>query len=98
MPQTIVLVNLLIAMFSDTYTSIQSAAETEYRLQKAARTYLYRNVVLAVPPPLNFPYVFYHTVFLDNVEEDMESHSPPPTPGGGGVRTQGLSPWTSAVL
>ena len=65
---TVVLVNLLVAMFADTYTRIQSSAEKEYRLQKTARTYLYRNVVLAMPPPLNFPYVFCALMFTGVVE------------------------------
>jgi hypothetical protein len=54
---TIVLINLLIAMFSETYTRVQAAAAKEHRLEKTARTYLYRNVMLALPPPLNAPYI-----------------------------------------
>jgi len=75
---TIVLVNLLIAMFSDTYTRVLSAADTEYRLQKSVRTYLYRSVVLTVPPPLNLPYLVYvlffqHRSLLELITDDTNT-------------------------
>lgn len=50
---TLVLVNLLIAMFSDTYTNVKENSETEYRFQKKHISYLYQNIVHEVPPPFN---------------------------------------------
>jgi len=64
---TIILVNLLVAMFSDTYVKIKANSELEYRFHKCNRIYLYNNIVLPVPPPFNLPLI------LPDLLEDWRS-------------------------
>ena len=54
---SIILVNLLVAMFSDTYNRILENAEVEYKFQKYNRIFLYTNIVTSIPPPFNLPIV-----------------------------------------
>jgi len=55
----ITLVNLLIAMFSDTYQRVSKNAEREYTFKRFLSLHMYQNVLLAVPPPFNVPYVLW---------------------------------------
>ena len=63
---SIVLVNLLVAMFSDTYNKVYSNSEIEYKFQKYSRIFLYMNVVHRIPPPFNVavvgPQVLVHYI------------------------------------
>jgi len=51
----VVLVNMLIAMFADTYTRIKMNAEIEYRYQRFLHIFEYQHVVHHLPPPFNAP-------------------------------------------
>ena len=54
----IVLVNMLIAMFADTYTKIASQSEIEYFFLRSKHLYEYQsNAVLSVPPVFNLPLI-----------------------------------------
>jgi len=54
----IVLVNMLIAMFADTYTKIASQSEIEYFFLRSTHLYEYQsNAVLSVPPVFNLPLI-----------------------------------------
>ena len=54
----IVLVNMLIAMFADTYTKIASQSEIEYFFLRSTYLYEYQSsAVLSVPPVLNLPLI-----------------------------------------
>ena len=59
---SIVLVNLLIAMFSDTYVKIKANSELEFLYQKYNRVFLYQSVVKATPPPFNAPLLIWDLV------------------------------------
>ncbi|KAK2157499.1 hypothetical protein LSH36_190g04012 [Paralvinella palmiformis] len=61
----IVLINLLIAMMSDTYQRIQAQSDTEWKFGRAK---LFRNMnkTSATPSPLNLHYI--------DEEEDLETH------------------------
>lgn len=48
-------VNLLIAMFSDTYSRIIKEALTEYHFQRYLHVFEYQHVIHAIPPPFNLP-------------------------------------------
>merc|ERR1712087_143084 len=54
---SVILVNLLVAMFSDTYSRIKANAELEFKYQKYVRVFQYLYVVHPVPPPFNLPFV-----------------------------------------
>ena len=51
----VVLVNLLIAMFADTYSRIKKNAELEYHYQRFLHIFEYVHVVHATPPPFSIP-------------------------------------------
>ena len=53
----IVLVNLLVAMFADSYTKIASQSEIEYFFLRSTHLYEYQNSVLSLPPVLNLPVI-----------------------------------------
>jgi len=55
----VALVNLLVAMFTDTYRTVQRKAEDEYSYKKFMTTHLYLHVLICVPPPFNAPYVLW---------------------------------------
>jgi len=57
----IVLVNMLIAMFSETYTRIKRHAIQEYHYQHYLYIFEYQHCVHAVPPPFNFPLLLWDT-------------------------------------
>jgi len=52
---SVVLVNLLVAMFSDTYTKVVEQAEKEFRYQRYQRMYSAQNVWDPIPPPFLLP-------------------------------------------
>ena len=52
---SVVLVNLLVAMFSDTYTKVVEQAEKEFRYQRYQRMYSAQNVWDPIPPPFSLP-------------------------------------------
>lgn len=52
---SIVMVNLLVAMFADTYAKVARSSQEEFRFQKKYLIFLYQHVVLVVPPPFNLP-------------------------------------------
>ena len=49
----VVLVNLLVAMFADTYSKVKENADTEFHYQSFERTFLHERVLSSTPPPLN---------------------------------------------
>jgi len=51
----VVLVNLLIAMFADTYARIKSMADVEYHYQRFLPIFEHNHVVSAIPPPFSLP-------------------------------------------
>ena len=56
---SIVLVNLLIALFSDTVARVKNDSEVEYVYWRARRNFELRHMATAVPPVLNTPILFY---------------------------------------
>ena len=59
----VVLVNLLIAMFADTYSRIKKNAETEYHYQRFLHIFEHIHVVETVPPPLSAPWFILEVAF-----------------------------------
>jgi len=59
---TIGMVNLLVAMFADTFAMVKQDSEIEFQYDEAQRMFLYRDVVLSTPPLLNAPYIVYDVV------------------------------------
>ena len=55
----VALLNLLIAMFTETYARIKSNAEVEYGYNRYLRIFELQNVVTAVPPPFNLPIIMW---------------------------------------
>ncbi len=55
----ILLVNLLIAMFSDTYQRYATGRAAEYAYRKCVQLYVQRHIALTIPPPFNLPIVLY---------------------------------------
>lgn len=56
---TVIMVNLLVAMFADTYAGVKEMADSEAQAARYRKTFEMRRLVLAVPPPLNLPYVLW---------------------------------------
>ena len=52
------LVNLLVAMFADTYNKISEEAENEYVFLRCTRLFEFKDSVLPLPPVLNLPIIF----------------------------------------
>ena len=52
---TIVLVNMLVAMFTDTYERVIAEAETEHLFLNAQRAFQHNHAMHVVPPPFNLP-------------------------------------------
>jgi len=59
---SVVLVNLLVAMFADTFSRIKKESEEEYIHLKCSRMFFYRHVVPSIPPIINTPNVLYHHI------------------------------------
>jgi len=55
----IVLVNLLIASFADTFMRVKQQSEVEAIYADCLRLFAFRDVLLAVPPVLNAPIIIY---------------------------------------
>ena len=55
------MVNLLVAMFADTFTRVKGSSEVEFRYVECERMVKYRDVVLSAPPLINLPYIIYVT-------------------------------------
>jgi hypothetical protein len=55
----VVLVNMLIAMFADTYARIKGNAANEYRFQLFLNIFEFQYVVRTIPPPFNFPLLLW---------------------------------------
>ena len=53
---SIALVNLLIAMFSDTYSRCLIESRDEHAFTKCTRLYIQRHIALTIPPPFNLPF------------------------------------------
>jgi len=56
---SIVLVNLLIAMFSETFNRVASSASEEYQHMFFDKVQEHQHVLLALPPVLNLPYAWF---------------------------------------
>ena len=54
---SVVLVNLLVAMFADTYARIKARSEIEFKFQKYGRIFMYLNLYTELPPPFNLPHL-----------------------------------------
>ncbi len=76
----VALVNLLIAMFADSYTRVKQNADVEYAFQTYKTLYSHRHELCPVPPVLNLPFVLWNLVTgrswkaAGAVEEDEQSH------------------------
>jgi len=55
----VTLVNVLIAMFSDTYARVVSNSEVEYNYKRFQTLYFYEHVMLSTPPLLNMPVILW---------------------------------------
>eukprot|EP00967_Tisochrysis_lutea_P089526 scaffold127497_cov32-Tisochrysis_lutea.AAC.1 len=82
---SVILVNLLVAMFSDTYTRVLEQSEEEFRYQRYQRMYIAQNVWEPIPPPLNLPFNVLKVLrfFLRPMRKCCEPSGP---------RTRALSP------
>ena len=56
---SIVLVNLLVAMFADTYARVKMAAEKEYHFVRYKRIFEHKHILHPCPPPLNIPFAIF---------------------------------------
>ena len=56
---SIVLVNLLVAMFADTYNRVKEASEQEYTYMRYKRIFEYRHILLTLPPPFSTPIALF---------------------------------------
>jgi len=56
---SVVLVNLLVAQFADTFSRIKAESEMEYVYLRVTRLFNYKHLVLPVPPIFNTPYVLW---------------------------------------
>lgn len=61
---SVVLVNLLVAMFADTFQKVREASEAEFYFQRYMRVFEYRHIQTVLPPPLNMPYVMYELIIV----------------------------------
>ena len=57
---TIILVNLLVAMFADTYAKVKENSEVESIALRCSRVFRHKRVHSAFPPLINLPYVAYY--------------------------------------
>ena len=55
------LVNLLVAMMSDTYGRMQAAAEREFYFVRYKRIFEFQHILHPLPPPLNLPFTLVET-------------------------------------
>jgi len=53
------MVNLLVAMFADTFRRVSAQAEVEFCYLECERMLMYRDVILSAPPLINCPYIAY---------------------------------------
>ena len=63
----VVLVNLLIAMFSDTYSRIKKNAEIEYHYQRFLHVLSTFTSSTSTPPPFSLPWLVLQLIFRDFV-------------------------------
>jgi len=56
---SVILVNLLVAMFSSTFARVESESEQEYAFARCCLMFKYKVVVLSVPKVLNAPYIIF---------------------------------------
>ena len=69
---SVALVNLLVAMFADTYNKISEEAENEYIFLRCKRLFEFKDSVLPLPPVLNLPIIFRDIAFgLCNMQPTM---------------------------
>ena len=68
---TVVLVNLLVAMFADTYTRIKERADVEYRYLRYLYVYLYGHLQHPLPPPLSLPFLLRNFGRAVNEDDQM---------------------------
>ena len=56
---TVILVNLLVAMFADTYSHTKENSKTEALAARYRRIFEHKRLMTVLPPPLNLPYVLF---------------------------------------
>jgi len=61
---TVVLVNLLVAMFADTFQRVRDKAESEFYYQRYMRVFEYRHIQTMAPPPFNLVFCLYELVVV----------------------------------
>lgn len=54
---TVVMVNLLVAMFADTYMRVKESSYIEFAYLECKRLFVYRDMVASVPPVFNIPLI-----------------------------------------
>lgn len=64
---SLILVNLLIAMFSDTYSEFSAKSESEYAFRRCVLLYMQRHIELPIPPPLNLPLALWRILMENDV-------------------------------
>jgi hypothetical protein len=73
---SVVLVNLLVAMFADTYNKISEEAENEYIYLRCTRLFEFKDSILPLPPVLNLPFIIRDTVMsLHNARQTLCYHT-----------------------
>jgi len=60
---SVVLVNLLVAMFSSTFTRVESESLQEYAFSRCSLMYKYKYVVLSLPKVLNAPLIIFYALW-----------------------------------
>jgi len=61
----VILVNLLVAMFADSYSRVSADAEGHFVFLKYTRVYEYFHLRTAVPPPLNLPWCLFELISVE---------------------------------
>ena len=93
----VLLVNMLVAMFVETYSRIKNNAEIEYIYERSLHIFEFQHVVHTLPPPLNVPSLLWSLacpcIAAGSGEADRARHAhmefptgedeelPPPPPG-----------------
>lgn len=75
---SVVMVNLLVAMFAETYSRVSEQALSEYRFQECARVFRYRYIASKAPPPFNLPWCLFELIGVNCGFYKLRSKPAPP--------------------
>ena len=77
---SVVMVNLLVAMFEDMYTRVYEQALSEYMFEECARIriFRYRYIASTAPPPFNLPWCLFELIGVNCGFYKLKSKAGPP--------------------